>query len=84
MAKTEKQKADEKAAAEKAAAEQAEKDAAKKAVAGLKVICRKDSFFRCGKKWTKEPITVAQDSFSPAQIEQLTDEPMLIVEAVEA
>ncbi len=54
----------------------------KKSVAGLKVICRKDGFWRAGRLWTKEPRTVALDSFSKEQVEQLKAEPMLIVEEV--
>jgi hypothetical protein len=55
----------------------------KEQIAALRVTCRKESFIRCGRKWTKEPVTVALDSFTPAQIEQLKAEPMLVVEAVE-
>ncbi len=51
--------------------------------AALKVICRKESFFRCGIQWTKDETIVAVDILTEEQVEQLKAEPMLIVEEVE-
>ena len=45
----------------------------------LTITSRRPGFWRAGRQWTAEPVTVATDDFEPEQIQALRDEPMLIV-----
>lgn len=45
----------------------------------IKVICAKDSFWRGGHRWTREPQTVDTENFTPLQLEQIGREPLLTV-----
>jgi hypothetical protein len=49
----------------------------------LKVTCKKESFLRAGRQWTKEPKTVLITDLTQGQVKVLKAEPMLIVEEVE-
>lgn len=52
---------------------------AAKKVKGLRVECKRDSFWRAGRKWTKEPQEIALDDLEKGQEKQLRNEAMLIV-----
>ena len=45
----------------------------------LTITSRRPGFWRCGRQWPSEPVTVAAEDFDPAQLQALHDEPMLIV-----
>ncbi|MBI3130522.1 MAG: hypothetical protein HYZ13_04120 [Acidobacteria bacterium] len=54
-----------------------------KPIPGLRVRSVPASFWRAGRKWTKEPQEVPASAFSKAQIALLRAEPNLVVEDVE-
>lgn len=55
-----------------------------KAIPALFINSRGDSFRRCGFRFGKEPLGIALEFLTEEQIEQLKNEPNLIVEEVEA
>ncbi|MGB1763003.1 hypothetical protein [Alloalcanivorax xenomutans] len=46
---------------------------------GLSIACKAGAFWRAGRKWTETATTVALASLTDEQIEQLMNEPMLVV-----
>ena len=49
----------------------------------IRITAKKDGFRRCGIAHGKEPVEYPNDRFSPAQLDQLQAEPMLVVETLE-
>lgn len=53
------------------------------ATKGLRVVARPDSFWRGGLQFTKEPRTIPLSELTPAQVEEITEEPLLVVTEVD-
>jgi hypothetical protein len=54
-----------------------------KPIPGLRIRSVPASFWRAGRKWTKEPQEIPVSAFSKAQITALRAEPNLVVEDIE-
>ena len=57
--------------------------AAGPATKGLRVVARPDSFWRAGLQFTKEPRVIPLSELTPAQLGEITDEPLLVVTEVD-
>lgn len=58
----------------------AEQKTKTKKVPGLRVRALADGFRRAGRAWTKEPQDVPASDFTKPQVEQLRNEPQIVVE----
>ena len=54
-----------------------------KSIPALRVRSVPASFWRAGRKWTKEPQEIPASAFSKAQLTALRAEPNLVVEDIE-
>lgn len=62
------------------------KQAAKKAgdaTQGVEVIAKADVFYRAGRQWGQNPTVVPLSDLTEEQLQELRDEPLLIVREVE-
>lgn len=50
---------------------------------GLKVVARTPSFWRGGRQFGAEAVTVPLSELTPEQVEAITSEPMLVVQEVD-
>lgn len=51
-----------------------------KPIPALRIRACQESFWRAGRKWTREAQTVPASDFTKAQLAQLRSEPLLVVE----
>lgn len=50
---------------------------------GVEVIAKADVFYRAGRAWSNTPTVVPLSELTEEQLQELQDEPMLIVRTVE-
>lgn len=53
------------------------------ATKGVEVIAKADVFYRAGRQWGQTPTVVPLDCLTEEQLQELRDEPLLIVREVE-